>query len=135
MLTILEIRESDVYWVKELFKLNKGILGSFDTTYFRFKQSVNNREKWIVIPEIAFVHYMERLDGVKVIYEIAVNPSEKKKGIGRMLMAHIGYPIQLKTDADNLESNEFYKKTGYICLGQKKSKNGKKTFNIYQKWP
>lgn len=134
MLKICDMKEEDVPWVKNLFNLNKSILGSFDTAYYRFKNSKNTREKWIVVKEIAFVHYMERLDGVKVIYEIAVNPNNKRQGLGKMLMEHIGFPIQLKTDANNEESNEFYRKTGYIRVGVKKSRNGKKTFNIYQRW-
>jgi ribosomal protein S18 acetylase RimI-like enzyme len=129
---IRTIRESDKVWVKPLFDSNQSILGPFDVAWYRYTTSKNRSEKWVVIEGEAFAHYLIKKNGERTLYEIAVK--SKGKGLGRILLNHIGYPMNLKTDADNAESNEFYRRCGFTCVGQKMSKSGEKTFNIYQRW-
>lgn len=129
---IRPIKPEDEQWVKKLFEANESILGGFGLTWYRFNQSTNPREKWVVIEGKAFAHYMVKKNGEVSLYEIAVG--EKKKGHGKRLLEYMGFPMELKTDKDNEESNAFYKKCGFICLGSKFSKNGKKEFNIWKRW-
>lgn len=129
---ILPIDKSDESWIGPLFKLNESILGAFSLTWYRYWASNNEREQWIKIGEVAFARYLIKKNGEKTLYEIAVK--EKNKGHGKKLLNYIGYPMELKTDKDNMESNAFYRKCGFICMGSKQSKSGKKTFNIYKRW-
>lgn len=131
---IRSVKKKDEKWVGELFSKNKKILGPFSMAWFRFWQSSNPREIWVVIENVAFAHYLVKKNGEKTLYEIAVSEEHKKKGIGKKLLDFIGYPMELKTDFDNVESNEFYKRSGFICVGKKKSNNGKKEFNVYKRW-
>ena len=133
-IVIRDISDADEEWVKVLFDKNKSILGSFSMTWFRFSQSKNENEKWVVIEGIGFAHYLIKRNGESTLYEIAVDDNYKKKGYGKALLDHIGFPMELKTDSENVESNEFYKKYKFICVGKKKSKNGKKEFNVYKRW-
>lgn len=138
-LRIRDITKQDEDWLKALFNKNSYILGGFGPTWYWYwrkkdnKESGWERDKWVCIENIAFAHYLERLDGTKTLHEIAVDDSQKCKGIGKILLQYIGYPMQLKTDANNFESNEFYRKAGYTFVGTKRSKNGKKIFNLWKK--
>lgn len=116
-----------------MFNKNKSILGNFDFAFYHWKQTENPRNKWVVVENFAFAHYMIKLNGQKTLYEIAVDDHMKRKGIAKTILSHIGSPISLKTDADNLESNSFYRSLGFICLGQKFTSSGKKV-NIYEKY-
>lgn len=129
---IRSIRESDKAWVKPLFEKNKAILGPFDVAWHRYINSSNKREKWVVIPNIAFAHFLKKKNGENTLYEIAVD--EKKQGWGKKLLNYIGFPMELKTDKENEESNAFYKRCGFLLLGTKHSKSGEKEFNIWKRW-
>lgn len=130
--TIQSVEEKDREWIRNLFLENKDILGPFDLAWIRFWQNNNPREKWIKINKEAFAHYLIKKNGEKTLYEIAVK--NKGKGTGRKILNYIGFPMELKTDKNNKESNKFYISCGFICLGCKKSKNKKKEFNIYKRW-
>lgn len=134
----LQIRKAtadDQKWVGKLFDANKSILGNVSggTVFYRWIKGGNEREHFDVIPEIAFAHWLVRKDGTRVLYEIAVHESMKRKGIGRRLLAHIGFPMELKTDAGNEESNRFYQALGFIKLGYKETAGGKRVA-VYQKF-
>jgi ribosomal protein S18 acetylase RimI-like enzyme len=127
---------SDQKWVAKLFDLNKEILGKVGggLVFWRWLQGNNPREHFFVIPEIAFMHWLQRAkDGTSVIYEIAVHPEHKKKGLGKQLINTLSGAIELKTDAEHAESNEFYKKLGFVLIGYKTASSGKK-LAIYKKW-
>ncbi len=131
-----EIREAvfeDQKWISKLFDQNKEILGmmSGGTVFWRWYQGGNPREHFLVIPELAFAHYLKKKDGTKVLYEMAVSASAKRQGLGRRLLDKIGRPLELKTNADSPESNTFYRSYGMTCVGQKTAGNGK-LLNIYQ---
>lgn len=130
---IEQVTKDDEAWIKELFEVNSYILGGFGLTWHMFWKNKKPNEFWIKIGTEAFARYLIKKNGSGVtLYEIAVKT--KRKGYGSALMKYMGTPMQLKTDADNEESNAFYEKLGFICRGKKKSKNGKKEFNIYKKW-
>lgn len=125
----------DQKWVGKLFDANRRVLGNMSggTMFFRWLKSSNPREKMIVIDGLGFAHYLERRDGVKVIYEIAVAVEAKRRGVGRKLVEAVGFPCQLKTDADHYESNAFYKRLGFRNVGVVMSKSGK-AMNVYHRW-
>lgn len=126
---------ADQKWVAKLFDKNKDTLGVVGggLAFYRWYNDGNDRARWIVIPEIAFAHYLIRKDGFKVLYEIAVDSEHRRKGLATALIKKIGYPIELKTDKDNVASNAFYLRLGFWLMGAKRTAGGK-IVNIYQKW-
>lgn len=127
---------TDQKWVARLFDQNKEILGNIGggLVFYRWFNGGRAHEKWIVIPEVGFAHYLIRQrDGVRVLYEIAVSKEHRRQGIGKKLLAEIGRPIELKTDAENEASNAFYRGLGFMCVGQKRGGSGKLA-NVYQAW-
>lgn len=126
-------RAADEAWVLAVFKANQSILGPGSVAWFRYWAAPHARNRWLVLPELAFVHYRKRLDGVNVIDEIAVDASAKRQGLGRLLVDAVGLPCELKTDSNNEESNRFYERLGFYPAGLKRSRNGKKTFRIWRK--
>lgn len=135
---VLVIRDAvpeDQKWVAKLFDANKSILGNVSggTVFWRWRASKSKSEYFIVIPELAFCHYRIRKDGSRVVYEIAVAQEAKGKGLGRKLMAQVGRPVELKTDAASEESNAFYLKLGLHCVGKVTGGSGK-LMNFYQGW-
>ncbi len=124
------VTQEDKAWIEPLFNLNKAILGPFSVAWFRYWSSQNPRDKWVKIQGIAFAHFLEKKEDGSTLYEIAVNPEQKRKGHGRALIEYIPKPILLKTDFDNEESNQFYRALGFRLLGRKPGK--KKTFNVWK---
>jgi len=122
--------KKDKDWILEIFSLNKVILGGKgygSLQWKRFWENNKPNENWIVIEKIAFCHYLCRYrDRVNVIYEIATHDNYKRKGYGKKLIKHIGKPIELKTDYDNIESNNFYKSIGFKENGLSFTKSNKK---------
>lgn len=124
----------DASWICELLETNKKILGGRHV-FLRWAQSRKaTNEYWLVIRPAAFIHFRIKRNGTVALYEIAVREDHKRQGLGRFLLEYMrgpGRPIELKTDADNEESNAFYSGMGMKMIQQKKSKSGKKLFNIY----
>lgn len=134
-LKIRRAEPEDQKWVAKLFDANKEILGKVGggTVFWRWLNGKNAREHWWVVPGVAFAHWLVKKDGTKCLYEIAVDKEHKRKGIGKKLLSIIGLPMELKTDAENAESNQFYKGLGFTKVGNKVAKDGKK-ISVYQKW-
>ena len=130
---IRDITKEDESWIKPLFEKNSYILGPFGGVWAFFWQSTAKNEKWVCIEGIGFAHFRRKRNGIVTLYEIAVDENHKRKGYGKKLMDHMGYPMELKTDKDNEESNAFYKKLGFLLMGEKVSKKGNKTFNYWMK--
>lgn len=130
-LKVEQANEEDLEWVEELFQKNEYILGPAGLALYRWKNDRKENDRLIVVREVAFARYTIRKDGIRTLHEIAVAEEAKGQGIGKRLIQEIGRPIQLKTDADNEESNNFYKALGFTFNGKKKSRNGKKIFNLY----
>jgi ribosomal protein S18 acetylase RimI-like enzyme len=130
---VVVLGPEDRDWVLRVWKPSSKILGNGSAAWYRCFQKLSPRERFIGIREVAFAHYNERLDGVRTLYEIAVHPDHKRQGHGGRLLRAIGFPIQFKTDADNEESNSFYRALGFTFVGQAPSRNGKKMLNHYRK--
>jgi GNAT superfamily N-acetyltransferase len=128
---IRAVTKEDEPWIKSIFENEKEILGSFGLTWFRFWSAKDPGDQWDCIPEKAFVHFRVRRDGWRTVHEIAVSQNSRRQGIAGQLIKHVGMPILLKTDADNLESNAFYAAAGFYPVGSKTSKNGKKKMRLW----
>jgi GNAT superfamily N-acetyltransferase len=126
---------ADKPWVIRIWKHYEHILGTDPgVIWWRAWNPLPKNARWIGIPELAFAHYLTRQrDGVKVLYEVAVDPAAKRQGLGKELLAAIGYPMELKTNADSAESNSFYQRLGFSLAGQKTSTDGTRLFNIYRR--
>jgi len=134
---IREAKKEDKEWILEIFSQNKKILGGKGYGSLQWKRYWDNNksnEYWIVIDKVAFCHYLIRKrDGVSVIYEIATHNDHKKKGYGKQIIKYLGDSIELKTDYDSEESNEFYQKTGFLPIGVSFTKSDKKKMMNYKK--
>lgn len=126
---------SDGEWIAKLFDSNAAILGNMSggTLFWRWLNSGNPRDKMVVVRGRGFAHYLLRNDGVRSLYEIAVDAKSKRQGVGMALLKAVGRPVILKTDASHGESNAFYRAAGLICCGTVKAKSGK-LLNVYQGW-
>lgn len=121
----------DEHWLKTIWQPQ--ILGGFSPAWWRYWHSRSEREHWLVIEPLGFVHFYQRLDGVKRVSEIVVAETARKQGIGRALLDYVGTPITLKTDCDNTASNAFYRRLGFVPAAKVKAKSGKEMM-IYEKW-
>lgn len=122
---------SDLEWVMMLWKENSYILGPPLPLLNYIKNKAPN-EHIIVIDQAAFIHFRQTRKGSTTLYNIAVSQDQKRKGYGKLLISYLKTPIELKTDEANQESNEFYKRLGFICIGSKLTKSGK-SVNLYTK--
>lgn len=132
-MTIRPVREEDRQWLAPIFKETKHILGNIGLSLYRCLQGTSEREFFLVIEGVGFVHFLVKQNGQRTLYNIGVASEHKRKGYGRTLLAQVGLPVDLKTDADNPESNAFYRALGFSLVGTKLTKSGKPV-NIYTKW-
>lgn len=87
---------------------------------------------------VGFARYHLRRDGILVIYEIAVSPGERGKGIGRIMIEEIerrsarlgARSIRLKCPVD-LDANKFYAALGFTRTGVERGK--KRALAIWEK--
>ena len=126
------ISTSDRSWVEGIWKKNKGIFMPFEMVWKRYWEAYPSNERWVGVNGLAFAHYRKKKNKEKTLYEIAVK--EKRSGLGSKLIDYIGYPMLLSTDLNNVESNNFYIKKGFILIARKQSRNGKKTLNCYKRF-
>lgn len=125
------LEPSDWPWVERVFKQHAKMLGNF----FWMKQSYEKgRGRIWVVPEIGFIHLTYAKEGITVIQDIAIEKNAQRGGHGKALLSILKGVIKLKTDAENIQSNAFYKKYGFKLVGQVKSRKGK-PINIYMRWP
>lgn len=128
---IEDFTEADIPWVRELLKKNPTLLHDPGQVIWRFFNQRQSGEFWMVIRPHALAHFKVRRDGWKTLYEIAVDATQRRNGYARKLVEHIGRPLQLKTDEDNVESNAFYKALGFLPMGLVVSSKGKR-INVYK---
>jgi ribosomal protein S18 acetylase RimI-like enzyme len=131
---IVRAELADARWVEKLFASYSCYFGenSARRQWYRYWLNKNPREHWLVIRQVAFVHYMIRADGYRTVYEIAVSESAKRKGYGKALMARVGRPVRLKTDSENEQSNRFYKSIGMLRTATIPTRDGKKNLHVYE---
>ena len=119
----------DLLWCKRIWQAASQVFGTDSAPLYRALRDAKGNEFFLGIREVAFVHYRARRDGVNVVYEIAVDPAAKRRGLATRLLLHIGPPILLKTDADHEESNALYRARGFKFMGTKQGQ--KKLLNEY----
>lgn len=122
---IEELGPADKPWVERLWR-QAGVFGDdAGLLVWRALHPSSPNERCVGVREKAFAHYRVRKDGVRVLYEIAVDATLKRTGLGRALIAFIGAPLLLKTDVSNAESRAFYTRLGMREFGPKAARNGK----------
>jgi GNAT superfamily N-acetyltransferase len=125
--------EADKAWIDAIFNADARYLASnFTTIWWRWLNRSTERDRWLVVRPYGFAHYLARLDGVQVLYEMAVRTDMRRRGIGTALLAAIGRPVELKTDCDNEASNSFYLARGFCLTGMKASRDGARLMNLYR---
>lgn len=123
-------KTSDWPWVERIFKQHAKMLGNF----FWMKQSVDGgKGKLYVVEDKGFVHFKLNREKIWVVQDIAVDLNVHRGGIGSALLGVVPRPTLLKTDSASDQSNAFYKKHGFICVGTVASAKGK-PINVYQRW-
>lgn len=130
---IVPLTQEDRDWVVRMWEREKSVLGiDPGRAWYQSWKTLASNEFWIGVKGKAFAHYrVRRRDGIAVLYEIAVG--EKRQGWGKKLLFHIGFPMELKTDAAHQESNAFYQKLGFNLVGQRTTRAGDKLLNIYRR--
>jgi len=120
---------------KEKFLAEKLLLIENSTKFFLwdlYSFKVELRKKrlkcFVAIEEkniIGFILFQRR--GKKVhVFNIAIHPSHKRKGIGKALMNKIkNKNIILEVDMRNLEAIKFYYNLGFVVIGKKINYYGK----------
>lgn len=100
---------------------------------YKGKGARKPNEFWWVIEPYAFAHFLvNQRTHVCNLYEIAVAPDARRQGYGRQLLDAIALPITLKTDADNAESNPFYRALGFHPAAVYRTQSGKEMV-IYER--
>lgn len=116
----------DRAWVLALWRLDTRVLGKdAGSVFWRYTQRTGDAERWVRIGQVAFCHYRVLRDNSRTVYEIAVHPDHKRRGLGRRLLEHVGRPTRLKTDAGHAESNAFYQRLGFVMYDQVQARDGK----------
>lgn len=82
---------------------------------------------------LGFVEYRKRLDGVTVIYHLAVAESERGKGFGQALLNSLSLPMRLKVTADNPQAIRFYERYGLVKTGEEAVSSGRCLY-VYERW-
>ena len=139
---ILPVTPEDKAEVAALFKADaeakKIWPGGISMNWYFFWNGQKENNHWVkaVGPNgniLGSVHWtVRKRDGGRTLHDIAVLPSARGQGLGKILVDHIGLPITLKTDHDS-QANGFYLKLGFVLQGQAQSRSGLKMFNVYRK--
>lgn len=131
--TVELAEERDADWLRPIFAAERRWLWDFGRVWWRYWHQRRVGEAWYVVREAGFVHWHARRDGVRVVEEIAVARDARRQGVGRALLAAIGQPILLKTDADNAESNPFYAALGFRYKETVASRDDTRRLNVYER--
>lgn len=109
-------KSADEAWIKSFWPTDQ--FWDFGRIWWRYWHQRSPGEYWLVIPECAFAHYKVKARGGKTLYEIAVHPDFRRQGHASRLLAQIGTPLSLKTNADHPDSNAFYQALGFRKAAQ-----------------
>lgn len=130
-MSIREVTPEDQEWLKSIW--DEPMFGSFSVWWYRYWHQRSHGERWIIYEGKGFAHYFVRRDGMRRIQEILVAPDARRQGIGEMLVNYVGVPVKLRTDCDNVASNAFYRRLGFVPAAKVRAKSGKEMM-IYEKW-
>jgi GNAT superfamily N-acetyltransferase len=115
--------EDDKAWIMALWKANTAYLGRHgEMQWFRYWSGSAPNAHWDVLREQGFVHWRQRRDGWRTVYDICT--AEPGRGVGRQLMEHVGRPVRLKTLAENTNAQEFYRHLGMVLSGRHRAHDG-----------
>lgn len=128
-------REKDIPYIEKIFKANKRYLGF--TKRVIMGVSIAKTELHIAVIRnkiIGFIRWHRRRDGWSTVYELCVDESNRRRGVGRKLMEVIGSgPAKLKCHSQN-PALCFYNKLGFKTVSNEITKGGLKLdFLIRQK--
>lgn len=105
--------------------------------WWRYWHWQRDREFWVKAVccgrLTGFAHWtVRRRDTVRVLHDIIVGQEFRGMGLGRLLVAHIGEPIVLKTDTGG-PAEVFYQRLGFTRGKTRWTKNGKKQVTEYSR--
>ena len=124
--------KQDEEFIKKLHKQHKQHIGNFNLfwTWDKFIEGKTNYT-FVVIDGSGFMRYgYSKKYKANLLYEIAVDKDNTKKGVGKYLFDYLPRPLMLKCNADNIIGNKFYLKMGMTKAGVTYTKKGDKQ-NIY----
>lgn len=128
MIAIELASEKDIPGVKNIadIKANKRYLGF--TNRATLGASILKQELHVARTDnkvIGFIRWHRRRDGWTTVYELCVDESYRKQGIGQQLMRVAGTgPVKLKCHSDN-PAIYFYKRLGFKIMSTEITKGGK----------
>lgn len=130
VLTLQIATNSDLEGIKYLADMNRDQLGFIPRSVF----AAGIANGWVIVAlcnedVIGFVHFRPRRDGWTTIYEICIDASTRRQGVGRTLLADLygstcaqgRSGLRLKCPADN-EANRFYAALGMEQVGTEAGK-------------
>lgn len=128
MIAIDIASENDIHGVKSIADLrankrylgftNRAILGASIAKLELHVARINNKV-------VGFIRWHRRRDGWTTVYELCVDESYRRQGIGQQLMSVVGTgPVKLKCHSDN-PAIRFYKYLGFKVVSIEITKGGK----------
>lgn len=127
LITIRPAGESDIPEIKKIADANKRYLGF--TKGVILVASIAKTELHVAVLEkriVGFIRWHKRRDDWITVYELCVDETYRKQGIGRKLMDAIGNGlVKLKCHFDN-PAMQFYKRLGFKVVSSEITKGGKK---------
>jgi GNAT superfamily N-acetyltransferase len=115
----------DRAWMMKIYRQNKHVMGPPDLR--GLTQSIDGLTPnihWSVVRPHAFAMWRMRRDGVRFLSRIIVDESMRNCGIGIAILNHIGKPILLHTQSDNVHAIEYYKRRGFTTIGNTYTRRG-----------
>lgn len=118
----------DREFIKSLYKINAKEIGDFNLFWVWDKYlDGTSKHKYAVIDDCGFMRYgYSKKYSAYVLYEIAVVPDTKQKGVGRLFYNHLPKPLMLKCNQSNEIGNKFYEAMGMTKVGVEQNKKGLK---------
>ncbi|MCK9345272.1 MAG: GNAT family N-acetyltransferase [Candidatus Pacebacteria bacterium] len=120
----------DLPAIKKIADANKKEIGFIVRPIF--EESIQNQELFVACKLngeiVGFVRWHHRRDEWNTVYEICVRNDSRRDGIGKLLLAQIPKPIQLKCPVDNA-SNKFYEHIGFSLISKEQGR--KRMLNLW----
>jgi len=115
-------------WRKESAMLGALYMGALKERIERYSVHIAVENDTI----LGFVEYRKRKDGMNVVYHIAVDSSQRQKGIGQALLNCLCLPIRLKVTSDNPNAIRFYERYGMLRVAEDSASTGRALY-VYER--